>query len=650
MDAFFEGLRLVTAWPTFGLLLAGVAVGLYLGAVPGLGGMVGFSLLIPLTFGMDPVAAFALLIAMYAVTTTSDTLSSVLLGVPGTAAGAATVVDGYPLSQQGQAMRALGAAFTSSAIGGVLGAFALALSIPIVKPLILSFAPPEFFMLGVLGLIFVSALSGKAVLKGILAALLGVMITTIGYSTQGGITRYSFEINYLLDGLHIVPVVLGLFAIPEIVDLATKGSSIAGNRADVSHRGQMWQGIRDALAHRWLVLRASIIGIYLGMMPGVGGSIADWVAYGHAVQGAKDRERFGKGDIRGVIAPEAANNSVKGGDLLPTVAFGVPGSAGMSILLGAFLIHGLRPGPEMLTTNLKVTFSMVWTLVIANIVGAAALMLWSRQLAKITFVRGHLIVPGIVLFAFMGAWMSGSTLGDWITLLVFGVIGVALRRGGWPRPPVVLGFVLGPIMETNLDLSYQALGWTWLGRPLVMAMIAILVVVLLIALWARWRRRQRPNPAPATAGGELGGGLDKRWSVPMDVALIVLFALALWWSRGWSQDASFFPRIVATCGLIAAGLSLLLDLVRRLPPPPAGAVPITRVLAMFGFFGAVVVLSLLFGQLIAIPVMTAAYLLGWARERWTMALAQAVGAWAVLYFLFDKGVHVMWQPPVLPLF
>jgi putative tricarboxylic transport membrane protein len=222
MHELLQGLSLVTAWPACGLMFLGILLGLYFGAVPGLGGMIGFSLLLPFTFGMDPVGAFALLLGMYAVTTTSDTLSAVLLGVPGTAAAAATIVDGYPLAKRGQAMRALGASYTSSALGGVIGAAVGAASLPILKPVVLSFAPPEFFMLGVLGLTFVGALSGRSALKGAVAAFFGLLLATIGYSTQGGIARYSFEVNYLLNGLELVPVVLGLFSVPEIVELATR--------------------------------------------------------------------------------------------------------------------------------------------------------------------------------------------------------------------------------------------------------------------------------------------------------------------------------------------------------------------------------------------------------------------------------------------
>ncbi|MYG25697.1 MAG: tripartite tricarboxylate transporter permease, partial [Boseongicola sp. SB0677_bin_26] len=325
VDAALSGFLAVIAWPAVGYLFAGVLAGLFFGAVPGLSGLVGMAILLPFTFSMDPVPAFALLFGMFAVTTTSDTIASVLLGIPGTAASQATIIDGYPMAVNGEAARALGAAFSVSAIGGLLGAILLGLSIPFVKPLILSFAQPEIFMLALLGLAMVGSLSGGSVLRGLIAALAGLGLSYVGYAENGALPRYWLGATYLLDGLPLVPFVLGLFAIPELIELAAKDSSISKvPRSSVS--GGLMKGVGDALRNWWLVLRSTAIGAYVGLLPGLGGSIVDWVAYGHAVQSASDKDGFGKGDVRGVIAPETANNAMKGGALLPTIAFGIPGS------------------------------------------------------------------------------------------------------------------------------------------------------------------------------------------------------------------------------------------------------------------------------------------------------------------------------------
>ena len=451
-------------------------------------------------------------------------------------------------------------------------------------------------------------------------------------------------------------MVLGLFAIPELIDLAIKGLPIA--RVDDGTRpqkGQMLQGMREALQHWWLLVRASVIGIYIGFLPGIGGSVADWAGYGHAVQSAKDKSQFGKGDIRGVIAPEAANNSVKGGDLLPTVAFGIPGSPSMSILLGAFVIHGLRPGPEMLTTKLPVTFSMMWTIAIANVVGAAILMLWSRQIAKITFVRGHLLVPGIMVFAFMGAWMTSSQLGDWITLIGFGALGHVMRRAGWPRPPVVLGFVLGPIMETNLDLSRQAFGWDLLGRTWVLVDAGDPGAGArrpAVAAPARPRDEAAADAASAAKPVEAPAGHPV-----MSAGLAAALAAPV--RRRLSAGAS-----------VEHGRELLSGRHQRVRLGAGGCSPIgadlcagapgqgraqqdgdaLAVLAMFGMLIGMVALSMLVGQYIALPLTVALFLWLWAHERWIVVAAQAVAAVLILEFIFDRLLHPIWLVPVVQIF
>ena len=479
IDGLIAGLLLTLSWPTLGYLFLGVFLGMWIGAIPGLGGAVGLALMLPFTFNMDPVPAFALLLGMYAVTSTSDSISAIMLGIPGTVASQATILDGYPLAKKGQAARAFGATYTVSAFGGVVGALLLAVSLPIVLPFIFAFGVPEFFMLSVLGLTMVGVLSGQSILKGILVALLGLLLTTVGYADATGVPRFYFGINYLLDGIPIIPIVLGLFGIPELMELAVKNTSIARvSRDDTSNSG-MLRGIKDAWIYRWLTLRCALIGTYVGMIPGLGAAIVDWISYGHAVQSARDKSQFGNGDIRGVIAPEAANNAHKAGALIPTVAFGIPGSIGTAILLGALVIKGLRPGPDMLTTNLSLTFSMIWEIALANLVAAGLLMLLSRQVQKVAFLPGHLVVPGVMVVLLMGAWVATNSMGDWWVCLAMGTLGYLMKQSGWPRPPLILALVLGGLMENNLQLSSQIYnGYEWLfNRPAVVAIEILLSLI-----------------------------------------------------------------------------------------------------------------------------------------------------------------------------
>jgi putative tricarboxylic transport membrane protein len=655
-EAVIDGLLLVLQWPAPAYLLLGVALGMFFGAVPGLSGLVGMAILLPFTFGMEPGPAFAFLLGMYAVTTTADTLASVLLGVPGTAASQATILDGYPLAQKGEAARALGAAYTVSMIGGVLGAIFLALSIPIVKPLILSFAEPEFFMLAVLGLTMVGALSGGSIYKGMASACLGLLLSMVGYSAFGGVPRYTFDQNYLLDGLPLVPLVLGLFALPEMIDLAARGKSIS--RVATAGSGMM-DGVRDARRHWWLGIRSTAIGVYVGMLPGLGGSIVDWVAYGHAVQSSKDKSQFGKGDIRGVIAPEAANNAMKGGALLPTIAFAIPGSASMAILLSAFLVQGLEPGPAMLTTRLDISFSLVWTLAIANVIGAGLLMAWGTQVAKLTFMPGHFLIPAVLLFVFMGAWIGNGVFGDWISLLLFGLIGWLMKISGWSRPPMVLGFILGVIMENGLHIGIQTYSWDFLTRPITL-IIVVLVILTLVAAWRRARKDRATNDSKSVGDG--ADADNPAIALPFDIVLFITFVAATAIALYWPTPARFMP-LVAT---IPAILFMLVVLWRdgraflALKNSAANALPDDGVeepsnLRRGGYFYlcmlALVGATLVIGQYLALIGFVVLYLRYWAKVGWlTTAIYTAVSG-AVLYLLFDLVVPVHWhESPFFSLF
>lgn len=485
LDAFTQGLVTVLQWQTLVFMLLGVFLGFWVGLLPGLGGSTTLALMLPFIYTMTPVEAFAFLLGMHAVVATTGDITSVLFGIPGEGTTAATILDGHAMAKKGEAGRALGAALMSSLVGALIGAFALALSIPIVRPLVLTFGSPELFMLAIVGIAFISSLSGqggRALLRGLLAGLLGLFFALVGEDPQAGVQRFTFGHLYLWSGLDLVPVLVGLFAIPEIIDLAVRGTSIAGELPKGSLVRGAWEGIKDTFRHFWLTTRCSLLGTFIGIMPGLGGGVAQWIAYGHAVQSAKDaqeRSGFGKGDIRGVLGPGAANNSKEGGSLIPTIAFGVPGSSAMAILLAAFFMVGLIPGPDMLNQHLVLTFSMVWTLIIANIVATVLSFAFLNQLAKLTLIRGSVLIPFILFLAFIGSYAANNHLGDLLTFLFFGVLGYLMIVCGWPRAPLVLGFVLGRIVENNFYISTIRYGVSWLHRPVVMVLIVLTTVVIL---------------------------------------------------------------------------------------------------------------------------------------------------------------------------
>ncbi len=652
-EALWTGLTLVFQWPAVGFLLAGCLLGVWIGAVPGLGGIIGLVLLLPFTFGMEPVPAMALLIGLWTVTATSDTIASVMLGIPGTAASQATILDGHPLAQKGQAARAFGAAFTVSAFGGVFGALMLAIALPIVLPVILAFQSPELFMLGMLGLAMVGSLSGASMLKGLTAAMLGLMLGTIGFAESEAIPRFTFGTLYLMDELPLIPVVLGLFAIPELLELAVRDVSISRIPKDEAEGGGLMDGVRDARRHWWLVIRCSAIGTYVGMLPGLGASIVDWVAYGHAVQSAKDKSQFGKGDIRGVIAPEAANNAIKGGALIPTLALGIPGSLGTAILLGALIMQGLRPGPNMLDANLHITFSLVWMIVVANVFVAGLLMIVSKQVAKIAFLPGHLVVPGVIVFVLMGAWLGGASIGDWVTCLAMGAVGFVMKRGGWPRPPLILALILGNILENAFQLSMRIHhGPGWLARPIVVITMVLIVLTLFFA--ARGIARQKRSSESQVAGE--GSEDNPVISLPFAAILAVSFAWMGFESLQWPLEVQQFPMAVAipalllTMWCISGDWRGLISARRDAGNLWAAVVAasenavLPRAVPFFGYLSAIVLVTLIAGQKVALPLFVGVYLWRWGGYGWRLSIGYALGTWAFVVVFYDFTMNLVFHP------
>ncbi len=497
IEAFVEGLFLVLQWKAFAFMLFGITLGFWVGLLPGLGGATTLALMLPFIYTMQPVEAFAFLLGMHSVVATTGDITSILFGVPGESTTAAIILDGHAMAKKGEAGRALGAALASSLIGAMIGAFALALAIPVVRPLVLTFGSPELFMLAVVGLAFIASLSAqgaRGMVRGFLAGGLGLMLAMVGQDPQAGVPRYTFDSMYLWQGLDLVPVLVGLFAIPEIIDLVVRGTSIAGSLPAASLTKGAFEGVKDVFRHFGLTLRCSLIGTFIGIMPGLGGAVAQWMAYGHATQSARsaeERKGFGQGDVRGVIGPGAACNSKEGGSLIPTIAFGVPGSTSMAILLGGFFLLGLIPGPDMLTKHLSLTFSMVWTIVLANLITVGVCFMLLNRLAALTYVKGHLLVPVVLVLVFIGSYATNSHYADLLVTLLFGAVGYLMTLAGWPRAPFVLGLVLGKIAENYLYISVARYDAAWLTRPVVMVLFAIAVAVIAYPLTDSLRRRAR---------------------------------------------------------------------------------------------------------------------------------------------------------------
>ena len=541
-------------------LAMGVMLGLAIGAFPGLGGIAGLAIMMPFLYGMDTVSALATLVGLVAVIPTSDTFTSVLMGIPGSSASQATVLDGFPLSQQGHAARALAAAFTASLMGGIVGAVILTLFVQVARPLILTFGSAELFMLALLGLSMVGVLSGASLIKGLAACGLGLIVGSIGGAPATGEFRMTFGIDYLYDGLPLVIVGIGLFAFPEITELLRRNRPIAAGRMLAA---DWFEGIRDVFRHWLLCLRCAGLGTLIGAIPGLGGTVVDWIAYGHVVQTAKDKSRFGKGDIRGVLAPESANNAKEGGGLVPTLLFGIPGSGAMAVFLGGMVLLGIEAGPAMVSSDLDLTYTIIWSLALANVLGAGSCMLLARPIARLTTIPFNLLAPFMIVVVSFAAYQATRQFMDLVALLAVGVLGVLLRRFGWSRPAFLIGFVLAPQAEGYLNLAVQFYGWGMLARPGVVVILAITAVSVWLGARGQGGRARRGVSADvesSSAEAPLAATADRsRQSSPAGNVVpqlafvggaIAMLLYAVWSSLRLSPLGRIFPLSVAVATLV----------------------------------------------------------------------------------------------------
>jgi TctA family transporter len=629
VDVFASALLQVLAPHTFGIMLVGIAVGLLVGILPGLGGAATLALMLPFVYPMDAISAFAFLLGMHAVTATTGDITSVLFGIPGEATSAATVLDGYPMTRRGEAGRALGAVLFSSFVGALVGAAVLAASVPIIRPVVLAFGPPEFLMLTLLGLSFVVSLAGRQLVKGFMMAAFGFLLAMVGLDPQSSIPRFTLGQLYLWEGINVVPVVVGLFGGAEVLQLMMTKGSIARSQEGQAIAGVM-QGVRDTIAHIGLTLRASAIGVAIGVIPGLGGAVSQFIAYAHAQHTSKHPETFGKGNVEGVLAAGAVNNSREGGNLIPTVAFGIPGSVSMAILLSVFLLKGLVPGPAMLTRNLDVTYSMVWVIVLSNLIAVGVSFLFLERLARLTHVKSTRLVPFLLVLTAFGAYTAHNSLADIVLMLAATGVGVAAIRWDWPRAPLLLALVLGDIAERYLFLSYSLYEWAWLTRPLVIAFAGVTLVGL---VWPLVRARREPSPRTSASRADL----------VISAVLLVLAMAVIVQARQWPFRSAVFPLVT---GAVLLMLSLL-NLVRPSRPAPDADVPAVFMIATrrewsaaLSWMAAFFVMLWLVGALITVPLFTLVYLMAASRESVMLAGTCALASWAFVYGLFDRLLHL----------
>jgi TctA family transporter len=522
----------------------------------------------------------------------------------------------------------------------------------VARPLILAFGLPEMLMITILGMSMVAILAGRVPLKGIVACGLGLLVGTIGSAPAGGSLRMStYDMPYLVDGFQLVIVGLGIYAIPEVVSLLRQDRPISTS----GRLGSGWaDGLRDWWRNRWLSTRCAGIGVVVGLIPGLGGAVVDWIAYGYAVQTAKDRDNFGQGDIRGVIAPESSNNAKEGGGLVPTLIFGIPGSGSMAVFLGGLALLGMSPGPSMIRQDLDITYTIVWSLALANVIGAGLCVALSGQIARLTTIRFTLLAPFLFMMIAFAAFQSRQSLGDLVALIGIGFVGILLRRFDYSRPAFLIGFVLSHQAEQFVNMATQIsfarfrrsfeAGIDYIVSPITVTILILTVVSIVIGIRQSKNIRENIDTHTGTKRAPL-------------LFLLAATGYAAISALDAAQISRFgdkvFPLSVAVVTL-AACLALVARMLLRpetddvfidLEAGGADAEAPQGLWQTLAWFFALLVLTGLFGMVIALTV----FLLGFFRARAGLSwLASALyTAAGVGFIIFLAGVLGREFPPGL---
>jgi putative tricarboxylic transport membrane protein len=497
-EASVQGLTALFTAQSSLYMLFGVGWGLLIGFLPALGGITAMALVLPFAFGVEPAAGLALLLGAHIGCIYGDTVCSILFNVPGSAKAIVHCFDGYPMTKNGEGARALGAAATSAFIGGIVGAIALTITLPLMRAVMLFLGPPEYFVMALWGISVIAVFSEGSVLKGIVAAGMGLMVAFIGMDPVTGTPRYWFGSVYLMDGIEFPVVAIGLFAIPQVMKLFVSGESIVKGEA-INSKSSVFDGMRDCLRNWRLVVSASLLGLWIGALPGIGATVGAMAAYGQAVQRSKTPELFGKGNVEGVIGPTATLGANEGGALMPTLGFGVPGGESMAILLSAFITMGIQPGREMLTTKLPLVFTMVWIIVIANMLTTAAGLFTAPKMARLASLPGAIIIPMVLAVCFVGAFASSTEIENVWVAIFFGFVGYMMDKYGYSKADLAIGMVLGLMIERYMHISITTFGnLFFITRPVT---FVLLLGVIFTVVWPIVQGARKKKRNEATMGG-----------------------------------------------------------------------------------------------------------------------------------------------------
>lgn len=478
LEAYSQALATLLQPINMLVLLTGAAIGLIVGIIPVIGGLFALSLLLPFIFGLPAEIGLIFLVAIHSIGNTSGGITSILINIPGQGPCAATMLDGFPMNQRGEGARAIGACVSSSMFGGLIPViFALAM-IPAILPIALALGQPEMAALIILGISFVATLSGDSIMKGLIAGLAGLLLSLVGYHAITGIHRYTFDTAFLYDGIALIPLILGLFGVCELFLMLSSRQNTIAQQPVITKTSAVLSGLKDVWRHGWLWFRCTVIGYIVGIIPGIGTGVAAWLCYGHAKQTSKHPEEFGTGRVEGVIAPEAANNAAESGALLTTMALGIPGSAGMSIMLAALLVLGITPGPQMVTENLPLSITLLLTVAFANIIGGVICLFTANYMVRLALVPLDFLFSGILVVIMTGVYIATLSMWNFVIIICFGLLGLVMKNYGYSRPAFTLGFILGQMFENYLLLSLKLHGPLFFITPISLTLLVITIVML----------------------------------------------------------------------------------------------------------------------------------------------------------------------------
>jgi putative tricarboxylic transport membrane protein len=487
LSAILPALLSILNLTTLGWILLGVIIGIIFGAAPGLTATTAVALFTPVTFYLPLNISFSFLLGIYCGGFYAGSIPAVLIKTPGAPGNAATVMDGYPMAQKGMAGQALAHSVISSWIGGTLSAFALLIFAPLLASIAIKFGAPEYFSVGLLGLVCVAGVSGDSLVKGIAAAIIGLLMATIGMDPIGGFPRFTFNNVNLMGGVALIPALVGLFAVAEVLSKA-ETLHLEGEHK-VAEITRIIPDLKEYWFHKWTIIKGTIIGIIIGAIPGTGPTIASWISYNEARRSSKTPEKFGTGIPEGVMASESSNNAVTGGALIPLLTLGVPGDTVTAVLLGALMIQGLTPGPMLLKERYDLVAKFLWILIFANVFMLAIGLLGSKFFPYILRMPMKILLPIIMVLCVTGGYAVNNSLFDVRMVMYIGIAGFILTKFGFPIPPLVLGLILGPIIEPNLRRSLTGSNMSpliFVTRPL-SAIILLLAFIFVTVLYKRMK-------------------------------------------------------------------------------------------------------------------------------------------------------------------